>query len=57
MELNCWKPRFEELPKSENKALLSSVAISKLELKQLPSGLKYAFLEQVIPFLLLSLLF
>uniref|UniRef100_A0A2N9I131 RNA-directed DNA polymerase n=1 Tax=Fagus sylvatica TaxID=28930 RepID=A0A2N9I131_FAGSY len=45
MELNCWKPRFEELPKSENKALPSSVAIPKLELKQLPSGLKYAFLE------------
>uniref|UniRef100_A0A2N9GYX5 RNA-directed DNA polymerase n=1 Tax=Fagus sylvatica TaxID=28930 RepID=A0A2N9GYX5_FAGSY len=45
MELNCWKPRFEELPKSENKALPSSVAIPKLELKQLPNGLKYAFLE------------
>uniref|UniRef100_A0A2N9GGE5 Reverse transcriptase/retrotransposon-derived protein RNase H-like domain-containing protein n=1 Tax=Fagus sylvatica TaxID=28930 RepID=A0A2N9GGE5_FAGSY len=45
MELNCWKPRFEELPKSENKALPSSVAIPKLELKQLPSRLKYAFLE------------
>uniref|UniRef100_A0A2N9FX66 Integrase catalytic domain-containing protein n=1 Tax=Fagus sylvatica TaxID=28930 RepID=A0A2N9FX66_FAGSY len=45
IELNCWKPRFEELPKSENKALPSSVAIPKLELKQLPSGLKYAFLE------------
>uniref|UniRef100_A0A2N9GKZ8 Reverse transcriptase domain-containing protein n=1 Tax=Fagus sylvatica TaxID=28930 RepID=A0A2N9GKZ8_FAGSY len=45
MELNCWKLRFEELPKSENKALPSSVAIPKLELKQLPSGLKYAFLE------------
>ena len=37
MELNCWKPRFEELPKSENKALPSSVAIPKLELKQQPS--------------------
>jgi nitrogen fixation protein len=45
IELNCWKPRFEELPKSENKALPSSVAIPKLELKQLPSGLKHAFLE------------
>ena len=45
MELNCWKLRFKELPKSENKALPSSVAIPKLELKQLPSGLKYAFLE------------
>jgi hypothetical protein len=45
MELNCWKPRFEELPKSENKALPSSVAIPKLELKQLSSGLKYAFIE------------
>jgi hypothetical protein len=45
MELNCWKPRFEELPKSENKVLLSSVVIPKLELKQLPNGLKYAFLE------------
>jgi hypothetical protein len=45
MELNCWKPRFKELHKSENKALPSSVAIPKLELKQLPNGLKYAFLE------------
>uniref|UniRef100_A0A2N9EJX0 Reverse transcriptase domain-containing protein n=1 Tax=Fagus sylvatica TaxID=28930 RepID=A0A2N9EJX0_FAGSY len=45
MELNFWKQRFEELPKSKNKALPSSVAIPKLELKQLPSELKYAFLK------------
>ena len=45
MELNFWKQRFEELPKSENKALPSSVAIPKLELKQFPSELKYVFFE------------
>jgi hypothetical protein len=58
MELNCWKPRFEELPKSENKALPSSVAIPKLELKQLPSGLKYAFLElgETFPIVISSVL-
>ena len=57
MELNCWNRRFKELPKNENKAQPFSVAIPKLELKQLLSGLKYAFLNQVIHFLLLSLLF
>uniref|UniRef100_A0A2N9GLY0 RNA-directed DNA polymerase n=1 Tax=Fagus sylvatica TaxID=28930 RepID=A0A2N9GLY0_FAGSY len=45
MELSGWRPRFEELPKSELKPLPSSIEIPKLELKQLPSELKYAFLE------------
>jgi nitrogen fixation protein len=45
MEISGWRPRFEELPKSELKTLPSSIEIPKLELKQLPSGLKYAFLE------------
>uniref|UniRef100_A0A2N9H7D8 Reverse transcriptase/retrotransposon-derived protein RNase H-like domain-containing protein n=1 Tax=Fagus sylvatica TaxID=28930 RepID=A0A2N9H7D8_FAGSY len=45
MELSGWRPRFEELPKSELKLLPSSIEIPKLELKQLPSELKYAFLE------------
>jgi nitrogen fixation protein len=45
MEINGWRPRFEELPKSELKPLPSSIEIPKLELKQLPSELKYAFLE------------
>uniref|UniRef100_A0A2N9GLJ5 RNA-directed DNA polymerase n=1 Tax=Fagus sylvatica TaxID=28930 RepID=A0A2N9GLJ5_FAGSY len=45
MEISGWRPRFEELPKSELKPLPSSIEIPKLELKQLPSELKYAFLE------------
>uniref|UniRef100_A0A2N9I0L7 Integrase catalytic domain-containing protein n=1 Tax=Fagus sylvatica TaxID=28930 RepID=A0A2N9I0L7_FAGSY len=45
IEISGWRPRFEELPKSELKTLPSSIEIPKLELKQLPSGLKYAFLE------------
>uniref|UniRef100_A0A2N9IY26 Integrase catalytic domain-containing protein n=1 Tax=Fagus sylvatica TaxID=28930 RepID=A0A2N9IY26_FAGSY len=39
MEINGWRPRFEELPKSELKPLPSSIEIPKLELKQLPSRL------------------
>ena len=43
MEVNGWKPRFEELPERETQSLLSSVEVTKLELKQLSCGLKYAF--------------
>ena len=45
MEISGWRPRFEELPKSELKPLPSSIEIPKLKLKQLPSEFKYAFLK------------
>ena len=45
MEVNGWKPRFEELPKRNTKPLPSSIEVPKLELKQLPRDLRYAFLE------------
>ena len=56
MEVNDWKPCFEELLERETKFILSSVKVPKLELKQLLRGLKYAFFISVIPFLLLLLL-
>ena len=43
MEVNGWKPRFEELLERETKPLPSSVEVPKLELKQFSCGLKYAF--------------
>ena len=43
MEVNGWKPCFEELPEREIKSILSSVEVPKLELEQLLRGLKYAF--------------
>ena len=43
MEVNGWKPRFEELPERETKSILSSIEVPKLELKQLLCGIKYAF--------------
>ena len=39
-----WRPRFEELPKSEKKPMPSSEEPPQLELKPLPSGFKYAYL-------------
>ena len=39
-----WRPRFEELPKSDKKLVPSSEEPPQLELKPLPNGLKYAFL-------------
>ena len=39
-----WRPRFEELPKSDKKLVPSSEEAPQLELKLLPSGLKYAYL-------------
>ena len=50
MEVNGWKPRFEELLKRETQSLLSSVEVPKLELKQLSCGLKYAFVIPGDPF-------
>ena len=39
-----WKPCFEELPENEKKVVHSSEEALQLELKSLPSGLKYAYL-------------
>uniref|UniRef100_A0A2N9HRB2 Reverse transcriptase domain-containing protein n=1 Tax=Fagus sylvatica TaxID=28930 RepID=A0A2N9HRB2_FAGSY len=45
IETNRWKPCFEELP-TLSKLLPSSVQAPKLDLKPLPSDLKYAYLGQ-----------
>ena len=44
MEANGWAPRFEKLPPIEDRVLSSEEKPPKLELKPLPSHLKYAFL-------------
>ena len=44
MEANGWAPRFEKLPPVEDRVLPSEEKPPKLELKPLPSHLKYAFL-------------
>ena len=44
LEVNGWVPKFEPLPLNEDKALPSEERPPKLELKPLPSHLKYAFL-------------
>ena len=44
LEVNGWVPKFEPLPPNEDKALPSEERPPKLELKPLPSHLKYAFL-------------
>ena len=44
MEVNGWAPRFEKLPPIEDGVLPSEEKPLKLELKPLPSHLKYAFL-------------
>lgn len=44
MNVNKKKPQFEQLPPSESKLLPSIEKPPALELKQLPSNLKYAFL-------------
>ena len=44
MEANGWAPKFEPLPLIQDKALPSEERPPKLELKPLPSHLKYAFL-------------
>ena len=43
LEVNGWTPKFEPLPPNEDKTLPSEV---KLELKPLPTHLKYAFLGE-----------
>ena len=44
MEENGWEPRFEKLSPIEDRVLPSEKKPPKLELKPLPSHLKYAFL-------------
>ena len=49
-----WKPRlesFEELPPYDSKSLPSHDSAPKLELKSLPSEVKYAFLRTEETFL------
>ena len=43
-EANGWAPRFEKLAPIKDKVLLSEEKPPKIELKPLPSHLKYAFL-------------
>ena len=49
--MNGWAPKFELLPPIEDRALPSEERPPKLELKPLPSHLKYAFLgvEETFP--------
>ena len=56
METNGWTPRFEELPPIEERALSSKEKPPKLELKPLPSHLKYSFLgsEKTFPMIISS---
>ena len=51
MEANEWAPRFEKLPPIEDRVLPSEEKPPNLELKPLPSHLKYAFLgvEETFP--------
>ena len=44
LEVNGWAPKFEPLPPIKDKALPSEERPPQLELKPLPSHLKYAFL-------------
>ena len=45
-ELNSWVQKFKRLPPNENRLLPSSVKPPTLELKTLPSNLKYVFLGE-----------
>ena len=56
LEVNGWAPKFEPLPPNEDKALPSEERPPKLELKPLPSHLKYAFLgeEETFPVIISS---
>ena len=53
METNGWTPRFEELPLIEERVFLSKEKPPKLELKPLPSHLKYSFLGSEETFLVI----
>ena len=56
MEANGWAPRFEKLPPIEDRVLPSEEKPPKLELKPLPSHLKYTFLgvEETFPVIISS---
>ena len=56
MEANGWVPRFQKLPPIEDKVLSSEEKPPKLELKPLPSHLKYEFLgvEDTFPIIISS---
>ena len=56
METNGWTPTFEELPPIEERVLSSKEKPPKLELKPLPSHLKYSFLrsEETFPVIISS---
>ena len=56
LEVNGWAPKFEPLPPIEDRALPSKERPPKLELKPLPSHLKYAFLgiEETFPVIISS---
>ena len=45
-ENKYWRPKFEELPPRINKPIPSNIQPPKLELKPLPSDLKYSFLGE-----------
>ncbi|XP_058092416.1 uncharacterized protein LOC131238836, partial [Magnolia sinica] len=46
LEVNRWRPQFEELPQTDVVPLPSNLKPPKLDLKPLPSDLKYAYLGQ-----------
>ena len=56
LEVNGWTPKFEPLPPNEDKTLPSEERPPKLELKPLPTHLKYAFLgeEDTFPVIISS---
>ena len=56
IEANGWAPRFETFPPIEDRVFLSEEKPPKLELKPLPSHLKYAFLgvEDTFPVIISS---
>ena len=56
LEVNGWAPKFEPLPPNEDRALPSEERPPKLELKPLPTHLKYAFLgeEETFPVIISS---
>ena len=58
LEANGWAPKFETLPAIEDRVLPSEEKPPKLELKPLPSHLKYAFLgvEETFPVIISSFL-
>ena len=56
LEANGWAPRFEKLPPIEERVLPSEEKPPKLDLKPLPSHLKYVFLwvEETFPVIISS---